>query len=212
MSHSIGIRIYTPEADFNGTDSFTYVASDGDGLTDMATVEVTVLPVNNAPVTVGTIPDQILNEGGGFVHVDVSPYFGDAEGDALTYGAQSSDTGVVQVSVTGAMLVLTPVVYGSATVTVTAWDPAGLSATQSVRVGVSDRLQRAVLSDMLAATARGHLASVRVALERRMETNPCESSHLAVMGRPVPLGRTEAAAMLGQIRTHNIHLNLAVSY
>ncbi len=198
---SSGIVIYTPEADFNGTDSFTYIASDGDGLTDMATVEVTVLPVNDAPATVGTIPDQTLDEGGDPVHVDVSPYFGDVEEDALTYGAQSSDTGVVQISMTDEVLVLVPVVYGSATITVTAWDPAGLSATQSVRVGVSDRPQRAILANVLAATARSHLASIRVALGRRMETNPCEASHLAVMGRSVPLDRTEAAAMIGQIGT-----------
>ena len=192
---------YTPEADFHGADSFTYVASDGRGLTDTASVEVTVLPVNDAPTAVGTIPDQTLDEGGGAVHVDLSPFFGDVDGDALTYGARSSDTGVVLTEVAGTLLTLTPVVYGSATVTVTAWDPAGLSATQSLRVGVSDRPQRAILGNMLAATARGHLASVRAALGRRMEAGACEASRLSVMGRSVPLGRTEAAAMLGRIGT-----------
>ena len=190
---------YTPEADFHGLDSFAYVASDGRGLTDTASVEVTVLPVNDAPTAVGSIPDQALDEGGGGVRVDLSPYFGDVDGDALTYGARSSDTGVVLAEVAGAVLTLTPVVYGSATVTVTAEDPAGLGATQSVRVGVSDRPQRAILGNVLAATARGHLASLRAALGRRMAAGPCEASRLAVMGRPVPLRRTEAATMLGQL-------------
>ena len=196
-----GIVMYTPEADFHGADSFTYVASDGRGLRDTATVAVTVLPVNDAPTAIGRVPDQTLDEGGAPVQVDLSPYFGDVDGDALTYGARSNDTGVVLAETAGAVLVLTPVVYGSATVTVTAWDPAGLTASQSVRVGVSDRPQRAILGNVLAATARGHLASLRAALGRRMEAGPCEASRLAVMGRSVPLGRTGAADMLRGIGT-----------
>ena len=196
-----GVVMYTPEADFHGADSFAYVASDGRGLTDTATVEITVLPVNDAPTAVGTVPDQTLDEGGAPVQVDLSPYFADVDGDALTYGARSNDTGVVEAAVAGAVLTLTPVVYGSATVTVTAWDPAGLTAALSVPVGVSDRPQRAVLGNVLAATARGHLASLRAALGRRMEAGPCEVSRLAVMGRSVPLGRTEAETMLGRIGT-----------
>ncbi len=191
-----GHIFYAPEANFHGADSFTYVASDGRGLTDTASVAVTVLPVNDPPTAVGTIPDQDLDEGGAAVEVDLSPFFGDVDGDALTYGARSHDTGVVRASVAGSVLALTPVGYGSATVAVTAWDPAGLTATQSVRVGVSDRPQRAIVGNVLAATARGHLASLRAALGRRMEAGPCEASRLAVMGRSVPLGRTGAEAML----------------
>jgi hypothetical protein len=40
---------YTPNADFNGTDSFTYTVTAG-GMTETATVNVTVTPVNDAPV------------------------------------------------------------------------------------------------------------------------------------------------------------------
>jgi large repetitive protein len=41
---------YTPNADFNGTDSFTYNVSDSNGGTDTATVNVTIDPVNDDPV------------------------------------------------------------------------------------------------------------------------------------------------------------------
>ena len=41
---------YTPDADFFGTDSFTYTISDGNGGTDTATVNVTVTNVNDAPI------------------------------------------------------------------------------------------------------------------------------------------------------------------
>ena len=35
---SDGVFVYTPNADFNGTDSFTYTITDADGDTDTATV------------------------------------------------------------------------------------------------------------------------------------------------------------------------------
>ncbi len=44
-----GSFTYTPDADFNGTDSFTYVANDGDLDSNVATVTLTIDPVNDAP-------------------------------------------------------------------------------------------------------------------------------------------------------------------
>jgi large repetitive protein len=44
---------YSPSADFNGTDSFTYVVADGHGGTATGTVNVTVNPINDAPSTNG---------------------------------------------------------------------------------------------------------------------------------------------------------------
>jgi VCBS repeat-containing protein len=41
---------YVPDPDFNGTDSFTYLASDGNGGTATATATITVAPANDAPV------------------------------------------------------------------------------------------------------------------------------------------------------------------
>ncbi|MFD0980054.1 Ig-like domain-containing protein, partial [Tropicimonas aquimaris] len=48
--NSDGTITYTPDAEFNGTDSFTYDVSDGNGGTATATVEVTVNAVDDAPV------------------------------------------------------------------------------------------------------------------------------------------------------------------
>jgi VCBS repeat-containing protein len=46
---------YTPNQDFNGTDSFSYQASDAELQSNIATVTITVNPVNDPPVvTIGT--------------------------------------------------------------------------------------------------------------------------------------------------------------
>lgn len=47
---SDGAYTYMPDADFNGSDSFTYVANDGELDSNIVTVEITVNPVNDAPV------------------------------------------------------------------------------------------------------------------------------------------------------------------
>ena len=49
---SDGSFTYTPNANFNGTDSFTYTASDGTAVSNVATVTITVTAVNDAPVAV----------------------------------------------------------------------------------------------------------------------------------------------------------------
>src|SRR2546428_10019757 len=43
---------YTPAANFNGTDGFTYKANDGTADSNVATVTITINPVNDAPVAV----------------------------------------------------------------------------------------------------------------------------------------------------------------
>jgi len=55
---------YSPAANFNGTDSFTYKASDGQAQSGVATVTITVTPVNDAPVAANddsyTTPEDTL--------------------------------------------------------------------------------------------------------------------------------------------------------
>ena len=44
-----GTFSYTPNGDYSGTDSFTYKVNDGSRDSDVATVDLTVNPVNDAP-------------------------------------------------------------------------------------------------------------------------------------------------------------------
>ncbi|MCG3209027.1 MAG: hypothetical protein FOGNACKC_02643 [Anaerolineae bacterium] len=50
INNGDGTFSYTPNADFNGSDSFVYEICDLDGLCDQATVTITVTPVNDPPV------------------------------------------------------------------------------------------------------------------------------------------------------------------
>ena len=90
---------------------------------------------NQAPEAVGAIPPQTMTAGQ-TATVDVSPFFSDPDGDALTYTAESSDAAVLTASMSGSSLTVTAVSVGTATVTVTASDPDGLTATQSAEVTV----------------------------------------------------------------------------
>ena len=135
-------------------------------------VEVTVAPVNDAPEAVGTIPVQSLDEGGEPARIELGPFFDDLDGDALAYSTVSSDPSVVEASVSGSLLTLLPVGYGSATVEVTAADAGGLTAMQTVSVGVTDHAAREAVSHALAGMARSHLASARTTLGRRAVGKP----------------------------------------
>ena len=140
---SVSGSIVTITAEAKGTAEVTATATDSEGLSATQTFE-TMVP-NREPEPVGTIPDETV-EVGDEVMVDLSSYFEDPDGDALTYTARSSSTTVARVSVSGSIVTITARATGRATITATARDPGGLTATQRARVTVeqSNRAPRPV--------------------------------------------------------------------
>ena len=121
-----------------GTATITVTARDPGDLTATQRFEVTVTAVQNqAPQPVGTIPDQTVEEGEE-ITVDVEPYFTDPDGDDLTYSAASSSDAIATVTVSGSTVEVKGHAEGDATITVTARDPGGLTATQSFEIKVED--------------------------------------------------------------------------
>jgi len=119
-----------------GTATLTVTARDTDGASTAQRFDVTVRQPNRAPRAVGSIPAQSLGRGATST-IDASRYFTDPDGDALTYTARSSDSGVARVSVSGSTVTITAVANGSGTITVTARDPEGLTASQQAMVTVT---------------------------------------------------------------------------
>ncbi len=76
---------YTPVANFNGVDSFTYRASDGTAATEAATVTINVTPVNDGPV----ISSQHLSTAED-VPLAVVLSASDVDGDAVALSVISS--------------------------------------------------------------------------------------------------------------------------
>ena len=203
----------------NDTATLLHTASGGDYAGETAELSVTttddesvgtmtVLPVNDAPEAVGVIPDQTLEEGGGPLTVDLTPYFTDVDGDALSYAAVSSDESAVTVTVAGATLTLSPFVTGTATVTVTASDPNGLTAVRTFGVSVGDGLVREVLTDALAALGRAHLSSARFVIGRRLEYDD-GAMRLRVAGQQLRPDAWEQMGAGGLEQSHWLSLRAA---
>jgi VCBS repeat-containing protein len=106
---------YTPTANFNGTDSFTYRASDGSLQSAVVTVTITVNPVNDAPVASGSatlapVLEDPANPAGATVAALFAGNYSDAtdgagatafSGIAITGNAATAAQGVWQYSPDG---------------------------------------------------------------------------------------------------------------
>ncbi|MFP4028738.1 MAG: Ig-like domain-containing protein, partial [Candidatus Brocadiia bacterium] len=123
-----------PDADYNGTDSFTYTASDGNGGSDTATVTITVNDGNEAP-TADAGSDQTVadadDNGSEIVTLDGSGS-SDPDGTITSYSWSEDGTEIA----TGA----TPEVeleVGTHEITLTVTDEDGATESDSVTVTVN---------------------------------------------------------------------------
>ncbi|HCH2421747.1 TPA: tandem-95 repeat protein, partial [Vibrio parahaemolyticus] len=99
-----GTVTYTPDDNYVGKDTFTYVVTSG-GVSESTTVEVNVTPVNDAPVAKDDIATTQEDTA---VTIDVLPNDTDVDGDTLSIQSASvpSDQGTVEI--VDGKLVFTP--------------------------------------------------------------------------------------------------------
>ncbi|EQM11926.1 putative rTX toxin [Vibrio parahaemolyticus 3259] len=115
-----GTVTYTPDDNYVGKDTFTYVVTSG-GVSESTTVEVNVTPVNDAPVAKDDIATTQEDTA---VTIDVLPNDTDVDGDTLSIQSASvpSDQGTVEI--VDGKLVFTPAenFNGDAEITYTVTD------------------------------------------------------------------------------------------
>ena len=104
----------------------------------------------------------------------MSNAFTDPDGDPLTHAATTSSEAVLNVALTGSELTVTGVSAGTASVTVRATDPGGLSASQSFTVEVAAAAPSVSITTLSVAAAEGEVAIVAISV-----SSPPESPLLA---------------------------------
>lgn len=108
---------------------------------------------NTAPTVSNPIADQTKTEGYISFTVDLSTVFSDADGDALTYSASSSNTALVTASVSGSTLTVTEQTgTGGATITVSANDGKGGVSNDSFELTVSSSVAPLLSDDFTGTT------------------------------------------------------------
>jgi len=84
-----GALVYTPAANYNGADGFTYQVNDGLAQSNVATVAITVTPVNDPPVWVFPGVNELRNVTEG-QRLTFTLLATDLDGDSTTYGHQTA--------------------------------------------------------------------------------------------------------------------------
>ncbi len=99
-----GSVTYTPNDNYHGTDSFTYIVTSG-GVSESTTVSVDVTPVNDAPVAKDDIATTQEDTA---VTIDVLPNDTDVDGDKLSIQSASVPEAQGKVEIVDGKLVFTP--------------------------------------------------------------------------------------------------------
>jgi len=129
-----GTYTYTPAANYNGADSFTATVSDGKGGTTTITINITVTPVNDAPVANSPAITTVQN----------TPKTGvvtatDVDGDQLTFTVSSAPAhGTVTIANDGTYTYTPATGYsGPDSFTITVSDGKGGNSTVTIPVTVT---------------------------------------------------------------------------
>ncbi|WP_353519172.1 tandem-95 repeat protein, partial [Vibrio parahaemolyticus] len=99
-----GSVTYTPNDNYHGTDSFTYIVTSG-GVSESTTVSVDVTPENDAPVAKD---DTAITDEDTPVTIDVLPNDTDVDGDTLSIQSASVPEAQGKVEIVEGKLVFTP--------------------------------------------------------------------------------------------------------
>jgi hypothetical protein len=152
-----GSFTYTPAANYNGTDFFTYTMSDGSG-SATGTVNITINPVNDPPTATndGTAPSPtITTQEDSPILIDVLANDTDADGDALTVSSVTQPAhGTTTITADQKQIQYTPAANynGPDYFTYTITDGTSVSAPATVKITVNPVNDAPVAMDDSVAT------------------------------------------------------------
>ncbi len=139
---------YVPDPNFNGTDSFTYTATDPDGQTIQGTVIVRVLPVNDVPQaedgTATVVEDGIVT--GTIIASDI-------DGDVLSYAIGATpDNGEVSLFPDGTYSYRPDMNFeGTDSFSVVVSDPSGETAEATISITISGENDAPIITTAIGA-------------------------------------------------------------
>ena len=165
LNATTGAFVYSPNANFNGSDRFVITVSDGNGGVTSSTINIGVTPVNDDPVANNlslTTPEDTAVSGA----ISAS----DVDGDSLTYnviGAGPSNGSLSFNSSTGGFVYTPNHTYtGSDSFQVRVSDGQGGSTTSTVSIGVTPVSDPVVNSITSPSAIEGADLSYSVTLSR----------------------------------------------
>ena len=150
---------YTPAANYNGPDSFAYTVSDGTLTSSAITVQLTVKPVNDAPIAIDGTAETDED-----VPVDLTLQASDVDSTALTYSVLSFPAdGTLTGNGSGALTYTpAPNVNGTRTFTFKASDGQAGSNVATVTITIHPTNDAPTAADDYAATDPGQAVTFDV--------------------------------------------------
>jgi len=158
LSGSGASLTYTPTAGYSGSDSFQFKVTDSHGAdSNIATVSISVNPINHAPVAdAGADQSKEATGSTTSVHLDGS-HSSDPDGDSLTYEWKEGST------VLGTGMTLShSFSVGVHTLTLTVMDPSNASASDKVTITITDTTAPSIsgLPSSIVVSAAGTTSTV----------------------------------------------------
>ncbi|ESE42198.1 Ig-like domain-containing protein [Shewanella decolorationis] len=174
------VWLYTPEKDFNGTDSIGFIAKDAELSSEPATVTITVTPVNDDPqavddsYTLTSTPNDTYS-------LAVLANDVDVDGDALSIDGAAADIGSVQITADGLSFTAPEAYVGPVALRYTISDGNKGRATAKVNVLIegADSANQPVITlpDDVEVNATGLFTRVKLGFAKAVDRN----------GHPLPV-------------------------
>ncbi|WP_425289082.1 Ig-like domain-containing protein [Shewanella xiamenensis] len=183
------VWLYTPEKDFNGTDSIGFIAKDAEQSSEPATVTVTVTPVNDDPQAIDD-SYTLTSTANDTYSLAVLANDVDVDGDTLSIDGAAADIGSVQITADGLSFTAPEAYVGPVALRYTISDGNKGRATAKVNLLIegADSANQPVITlpDDVEVNATGLFTRVKLGFAKAVDRN----------GHPLPVSLVNKSLFL----------------